>query len=144
MDKQIKFAGEDNSGSLSVEAATTALDKLIIKSVSPKRIMELAIKAGHKCDIEGSKNPQHITEQQELNYLKFFAAISAALQEVAYKIDYLGLEDIRNIAIEHAGYKPYDMFADPSGIVNMEKLVNSETLGVFYTRFAYQIAAELA
>lgn len=142
--EQVKFVGEDNSGSLTMEQASAALSKLIIKSVSPARIMEMAIKAGHKCDIEGSKNPKHITERQQLAYLKFFAAISAALQEVAYKIDHLDLEQIRNIAISEANYNPYDMFKDPTGIVNVEKMVASENEGLFYTRFAYQIAAELA
>lgn len=114
----------------------------MFKCISKQKLMTLALKAGHKNEPPFGP-PTHIIESDQMKYMCFMLAICEALASVNYDSMMLSMEGVLDIAKEHAGFEEYDMMNDPSGNVNMQKLIHSQQMCAFYERLTHLIAAEL-
>jgi signal recognition particle subunit SEC65 len=86
------------------------------------------------------------TEQSETNqliYIKFAHLIAGALNDLDTTIDKIDLSRIIELA-EEAGYKPIEIdWTNGSAPLDVNAMLVNSQKEVFFTRYAYRIAAEL-
>jgi len=112
-----------------------------IAEVSPTRLMELAIQAGH--ENPDQMKPNVISEAQQAIYTKFANLIGAALQEVGGNAIDLMLTYIDDLTIE-AGDSFYVIdFKTPGATIDTMALYRSEKRKGMYYHFTALIAKEL-
>jgi hypothetical protein len=110
-------------------------------TITPERLRELAFAATYRTSLFGG-DANVIPHETLAGFQRFGQAVYDDMKDGTDVQDIM-LERFHELAVEHAGFQPYDMYAAPGGIIDQMKLLSSSSQELFYTRLAYQIAAEL-
>lgn len=106
-----------------------------------QRWMELAVMAGHVNDMPFA-GEKHITQDQQLNYIKFVHAYAVELEKVAGDPDMIMIERVLEIAAAESNYREIP-WEELQGRALANTMLENSRVQLFWNRYAVQIANEL-